>query len=134
MKRMVALAIALLLCISALFSGCAPSYSQTPDQYKEIRWIAYDYSFCINPADDCTGYYTFNDQKYNIKVSFESSRLTAVDTGNNDAELFTADWLYEKNDNDTELLYIYNMSFNTKDYEDFKTNYAEFITLKQEKL
>ena len=134
MKKTVALALALLLCVGAMFSGCTPSYSKSPDQYKEIRWISYDYSFCIKPADDCTGYYTFDGKKYNIKVNFDASHLTAVDTDNNNTELFNADWKYEDNENGDELLYIYNIAFNTKDYEALKTDYAEFVNLKQEKL
>ena len=133
MKKTIAAALALLLCVGILLGGCAASNGKSPDQYKEIRWIAYDYSFCINPADNCRGYYTFNDVKYNIKVSFDSSRLTAVDTAT-DKELFSADWLFEKTDDGAEMLYVYNMMFNTADYEDFKTNYAEFVSLKQEKI
>ena len=134
MKKAVALAVVVVLCVCAAFSGCTPTYDKTPDQYSKIRWIAYDYSFCINPADGCKGYYKFNDKKYNIKVSFDASRLTAVDLDNKNTELFTADWLYEKNENDNTMLYVYNMMFNIKAYKEFKTDYAEFATLKQEKI
>lgn len=133
MKKSIISALALVLCACVLFSGCAPIYSKAPDEYTDIRWISYDYNFCINPEDDCNGYYTFNGNKYDIHVKFESSHLTATDTAN-DKELFNADWTYEKNDSGDTLLYIYNISFNKKDYEDFKTNYAEFVNLKQEKL
>lgn len=134
MKKSVAVALAAILLIAALLCGCSPRVDKTPAEFEDIRWISYDYSFCIKPAEDCAGYYRFNDTKYNIKVSFESSRLKAVDTDNSDKELFSADWLYETNDSGNQTLYIYNIAFNTADYEAFKTNYAEFVTLKQEKI
>ena len=54
MKRIIALAIAAVLCIGVVFAGCAPSFSKSPNEYDDIRWISYDYSFCIKPAEDCT--------------------------------------------------------------------------------
>lgn len=134
MKKAIALAIVAVLVVCAVFSGCTPSYDKTPDKYDKIRWITYDYSFCINPTDSCKGFYKFNDKKYNIKVTFESSRLTAVDTDNKDTELFTADWMYETNDSGNQTLYIYNIMFNSKDYKVFESNYAEHATLKMEKI
>ena len=134
MKRIIALAIAAVLCIGVVFAGCAPSFSKSPNEYDDIRWISYDYSFCIRPAEDCTGFYKYNDKKYDIKVSFEGSRLTAVDTGNSNKELFNADWIYENSDTGKQLLYIYNIKFNKDDYEEFKSNFAEYVNLKQEKL
>lgn len=134
MKKAIALTIVAMLCVCAVLSGCTPSYDKTPDKYKKIRWITYDYSFCINPTDDCKGFYKFNDKKYSIKATFESSRLTAVDTDNKDTELFTADWMYETNDSGNQTLYIYNIMFNTKDYKELETNYSEHATLKMEKV
>ena len=134
MKKAIAVVLVIAALFCALFCGCAPRYEKSPAEYEGIRWITYDYSFCIKPAEDCAGFYRFNDTKYNIKVSFDSSRLTAVDTDNSNKELFNADWLYETNDSGDKTLYIYNIAFNTADYEALKTNYAEFVTLKQEKL
>ena len=134
MKKSIALAIALILCLSAVMCGCTPRYDTSPDMVEGIRWITYDYSFCIKPAEDCTGFYKYNDKKYDIKVTFEGSRLTAVDTGNSNKELFNADWIYENSDTGKQLLYIYNIKFNKDDYEEFKSNFAEYVNLKQEKL
>ena len=134
MKKIIALLLALSLCAGILLCGCTPKAEKTPDKYEKIRWISYDYSFCINPSDDCKGYYKFGDKKYNIQVTFESTRVTAVDTDNSGKELFNGDWMYEKNDDGEDTLFIHNISFNTKDYSDLKTNYAEFVTLRQEKL
>ena len=132
-KKTVALTLVLILCLSAVLCGCAPRYDTSPDKFEGIRWIAYDYSFCIDPADECRGYYKFGDTKYNIQVSFKSSWLQTIDTDTG-KELFNGDWLFEKNDDGQERLYIYNIRFNTNDYEALKTNYAEFVTLKQEKI
>lgn len=134
MKKTVALAVAVVICLAVLFAGCTPSYSETPDKNKDIRWIAYDYSFCINPAEDCTGYYTVKDNKFNIKVTFDGSMLKAVDTDNNDTELFVGDWIYETSNSGATLLNIYNLQFNKSDYPVFENYFAEFVNLKQEKI
>ena len=134
MKKTVAFALAVILCIGVFLGGCAPRVDKTPDQYKDIRWISYDYSFCIKPAESCTGYYKYNDKKYNIIVTFENSRLTAADRDNGNAELFSAEWMYEKDSNGAELLYIYDITFNKKDYPELENNFAEYVNLKQEKL
>lgn len=134
MRRTMAFAAAVAVCICALICGCTPKVDKSPDQYEGIRWISYDYSFCIQPENNCEGYYRFGDKKYNIRVTFDSFRLTAADTDNSDRELFSGDWMYEKNEDGIETLYIYNIDFNKEDYEEFKTNYAEFVTLKQELL
>ena len=134
MKKSIALAVALILCLSAAMCGCAPRYDTRPDKVEGIRWITYDYSFCINPEDDCKGYYKLGDKKYNIQANFESNWLTVVDTGNGDNELFTGDWMYEKDTNGNDQLYIYNIRFNKDDYEELENNYAEFVTLKQEEI
>lgn len=131
MKKTVALALAVILCIGVVLYGCSPTYSKSPDEYEGIRWIAYDYSFSINPADECKGFYKYGDTKYNIQVTFESSRFTAVDTDKN-TELFYGDWTYEDNVNGDDNLYLYNITFNKDEYEELETNYAEFVTLKQE--
>lgn len=134
MRKTVAIALVLILCLSAVFCGCAPRYDTSPDKVEGIRWITYDYSFCINPADDCKGYYKFGDTKYNIQVKFESSRFTAVDTDKSDTELFNGDWTYEKDNSGKEQLYLYNIRFNKDDYEELEKDYAEFVTLKQEEI
>lgn len=134
MKKSIAMALAVILCLSVVLCGCAKKFDKSPNQFEGIRWITYDYSFCVNPADDCKGYYKFGDTKYNIQVKFESSRFTAVDTDKSDAELFNGDWTYEKDSNGKEQLYLYNIKFNKDDYEAFEKNYAEFVTLKQEEI
>ena len=132
-KRIVALAVALILCLSAVMCGCAPRYETRPDEVEGIRWITYDYSFCINPADDCKGYYKLGDKKYNIQAEFEDNWLTVTDTDSG-KEFFTGDWMYEKNDNGNEELYIYNIRFNKDDFDELENHFAEFVTLKQEKI
>ena len=134
MKKSIAMALAVILCLSVVLCGCAKKFDKSPDQFEGIRWITYDYSFSINPADDCKGFYKFGDTKYNIQVKFESSRFTAVDTDKSEAELFNGDWTYEKDNSGKEQLYLYNIKFNKDDYEAFEKNYAEFVTLKQEEI
>lgn len=134
MKKVIALAMAAVICVGVLLSGCTPMYDKSPDQYSKIRWITYDYSFKILPSDGCKGTYKFNDKTYNIKAEFESSRVKVVDTDNKNTELFNGDWTYEKNSDGAEQLYIYNISFNTKAYKELDTDYAEHVTLKQEML
>ena len=134
MKKSVALILAFLLCVGAFLGGCTPKADTMPNEFEGIRWISYDYSFCINPADDCNGFYRFNDKTYHIKVTFDGAHLSAADTDNQNTELFYADWMYEKNDNGKETLYVHNINFNTAAYEELKTNYAEFVTLKQEEI
>ncbi len=129
MKKTVSIAVTALVFVCVILSGCTGTYDKSPDQIKKARWVTPDYSFIINPTDDCKGSYKFGDTKYNIKVEFKNSNLTVFDTDNKNTELFSADWMYEDKD-----LYIYNISFNTKDYKDFKTNYSEFVTLKKEKI
>jgi hypothetical protein len=114
----------------AMFTGCSPSYNKTPDKYKNMRWIAPDYSFMINPTDNCKGYYKYNDKKYNIRAIFENTYISIVDTDNKDTEMFFANWSYDKD----EHLYIYNISFRADNYKELKDNFAEFVTLNQEAL
>lgn len=132
MKRTVALALAVILIFGVVICGCAPKYDKSPDQFEDIRWITNDYSFCIEPENDCAGFYNYNGKKYNIKVTFDSSRLSAVDTDNGDTELFYGDWTYEDDGGGKDRLLIYNIVFNKDDYEELKGNYAEFASLKQE--
>lgn len=134
MKKTVALALAVILCVGAVLCGCAPRYDKSPNQYEGIRWISYDYSFSFTPDDDCKGYYKYGDTKYNIQLTFESARFTAVDVDKGDTELFHGEWNYEKNVNGDDNLYLYNISFNKDDYEEFESNFAEFVSLKQESL
>ena len=134
MKKSIAMALAVILCLSVVLCGCAKKFDKSPNQFEGIRWITYDYSFSINPVDDCKGFYKFDDTKYNIQVKFESSRFTAVDTDKSEAELFNGDWTYEKDSSGKEQLYLYNIKFNKDDYEAFEKNYAEFVTLKQEEI
>lgn len=129
MKRLICLAVALVVAVGVVFSGCTSVYDKSPDQYSKIKWVSPDYSFRFNPSDDCKGNYNYKDTKYNIKVEFQNSALTVTDTDKN-KQLFFADWTYE----DGEKLYIYNITFNTKDYKELEDNYAEFVRLHQEKL
>ncbi|MCH5303383.1 MAG: hypothetical protein J1E41_00845 [Ruminococcus sp.] len=129
MKKTACMVIAVIMLVCIVFSGCTGSYDKSPDQYDKIRWAAPDYSFIINPTDDCKGTYKFDDTKYNIKVEFDTVTLTAYDTDKKDTVLFKADWMYEDDD-----LYIYNIVFNTTEYKNFEDNFAEFVTLKQEKI
>ena len=122
-KKSIALAVALILCLSAVMCGCTPRYDTRPDKVEGVRWITYDYSFCINPADDCKGYYKIGDKKYNIQAKFESNWLTVTDTDTD-----------KKNDNGNEELYIYSIKFNKDDYEELENYLAEYVTLKQEKV
>lgn len=133
MKKSIALAVVLILCLSAVMCGCAPRYDTRPDKVEDARWITYDYSFCIDPTDDCKGYYKIGDKKYNIQAKFEDNWLTVTDT-DTDKELFNADWMYEKNDNGNEELYIYNIKFNKDDYEELENHLAEYVNLKKEKI
>lgn len=130
MKRIALTAAALILCMSMLLTACTGTYDKKPDEYTKIRWAAPDYSFIIYPDKDCTGEYKFSGKTYNIKADFEgAASLTVRDTGNQDTRLFVADWMYEDGN-----LYIYNIQFNTKDYKEFKENYAEYVTLNKEKV
>lgn len=129
MKRIICILIALLIAVSVIFAGCTPVYDKTPDKYSKVRWYAPDYSFRFATSDGCKGTYKFGDTKYNVQVKFDGSFVTVTDTDKK-KELFNGDWSYE----DGERLYIYNISFNTKDYKELKKNYAEFVTLSKEKV
>ena len=129
MKKIICVSLAFVIILSVMMTGCAPSYDKSPDQYTGIRWITPDYSFMINPKDSCKGFYKYNETKYNIKAEFQSTRMTVTHTDKN-KELFFADWTYEEG----EHLYVYNITFNSKDYKEFERNYAEFVRLNQEKL
>lgn len=130
MKKVLSLAVIAVLCVSMLLTACTGTYDKKPDEYKNIRWAAPDYSFTIYPDKDCTGTYKFDNKIYNIKVEFEgAASLIARDTDNSDTRLFMGDWMYDDGN-----LYIYNIQFNTKDYKAFKENYAEHVTLTKEKV
>ena len=129
MKKTIYIAAIAVLCMSMLLTACTGRYDKAPDEYTKIRWAAPDYSFTIYPDRDCTGTYKFAGATYNIKVEFQTSSLIVRDTGNGEARLFVADWMYEDDD-----LYIYNIQFNTDDYKAFEENYAEYVTLGKEKL
>ena len=129
MKNILCVSLALVMLAGLLLSGCAPAYDKSPDKFEDVKWVTPDYSFRFNPSDDCKGNYTFNETKYTVQVKFDGSRFTVTDTGAN-KELFNGDWLYE----DGDKLYVYNIAYNTADYEEFKTNYSEFYRLNQEKL
>lgn len=128
MKKLICFAIAVVMAVASL-TGCAGTYDKSPDQYSKIRWYAPDYSFIIKPDEDCTGVYKFDGKTYNIKAVFDGTIVSIVDTSNKNKELFNAQWKYE----DENKLYIYNILFNTKDYDEFHKNYAEFVRLNQEK-
>lgn len=128
MKKAVITAIAALMCVCFIFSGCTGNFDKSPDQYKKIRWITPDYSFRIYPDNNCKGTYKFNNKKYNIQAKFTGSVVYVYDTDNKNTELFNADWMYEDGN-----LHIYSINFNKKAYKAFETNYAEFVDLHQEK-
>ena len=128
MKRIICAVAAAVVLVAAVFSGCAPAFDKSPDEYTDIKWVTNDYSFRFNPSDDCKGNYNFRETKYNIKAEFDGSHISVKDTENNN-ELFYGDWMYED-----DHLYVHGVTYNTKDYEEFKDNYSEFYTLHQEKL
>lgn len=128
MKRLICFSIAVIIALSVFMAGCTPMYEKSPDQYSKTRWITPDYSFRFTTSDGCKGTYKFGETKYNIKVKFDGSMVTVTETDKN-KELFNGDWTYEEN----ERLYIYNISFNTKDFKELKNNYAEFVSLNKEK-
>ena len=130
MKKVISIAVIAVLCMTMLLTACTGTYDKAPYEYTKIRWAAPDYSFTIYPDKDCTGTYKFDNKTYDIKVEFEgAASLTVRDTGNKNERLFVADWMYHDKD-----LYIYNIQFNTKAYKAFKENYAEYVTLKKEKV
>jgi hypothetical protein len=129
MKRILCVSIAILIVVSLLCAGCTPIYDKSPDQYGKVRWYVPDYSFRFTTSDNCKGTYKFGDTKYNIQVKFDGAFVTVTDTDKN-KEIFNGDWTYEKE----ERLYIYNISYNTKDYKEFEKNFAEFYTLNKEKV
>lgn len=129
MKKILAIAVCVLTCLSAFLTGCAPNNNKSPDQNKKIRWETPDYSFIINPADDCKGVYRFNGVKYNIKANFDGDDLSVVDTSKSNTELFYAKWTYDGDD-----LYIYDITFNKEKYKDFKENYSEYVKLQKGKI
>lgn len=129
MKRFICLLIGVITCVGIMLTGCAQSDGKAPDEYKNVRWIAPDYSFSIYPGEDCTGKYVFNDTTYEIKAEFDSDKVTVYDKGNKDAELFNALWRYEDSG-----LYVYDMMYNTETYKELEDCYSEFIFLNKEKL
>lgn len=129
MKRIICITIAFLLVLGTVLAGCAPRYDKTPAEYEGVKWVTPDYSFRFNPTDDCKGNYTYNGTKYNIRVEFANSMFTVTDT-DKDQELFNGDWAYEDGDH----LFVYNISYNTDDYEELENDYSEFYRLNQEKI
>ncbi len=129
MKKTVVIAIAALMCLSFILSGCKSNYDKSPDQYKKIRWITSDYAFKIYPDNGCKGTYKFNDKKYNIQAKFVSDAITVYDTDKKNTELFNGNWMYEKGE-----LVVYAVTFNSKDYKEFETNYGDYVKLHKEKV
>ena len=127
MKKVICAAAAVLLTLCVVLGGCAPAYDKAPNEYEGVKWVTPDYSFRFNPSDDCKGNYNYKDTKYNIMVEFENSRFTVTDT-DKDQELFYGDWKYE----DGDYRFMYNIVYNTADYEDFESNFSEFYRLNQE--
>ena len=126
MKKLICLLLAAVV-LTGAFASCTPKYATAPDEYEKISWAAPDYSFIIYPDNNCEGTYKFDGTTYNIRVEFETAHLTVRDTDNSDTRLFVGDWMYED-----DALYIYNIQFNTDDYEAFKENYAEYVRLTKE--
>ena len=65
MKKSIALAIALILCLSAVLCGCTPRYDTSPDMVEGVRWITYDYSFFCSVC----GYFKVVTPKISCTVS-----------------------------------------------------------------
>ncbi|MBQ5347942.1 MAG: hypothetical protein IIU39_07825 [Ruminococcus sp.] len=128
MKRFICVSIALIIAFSAALASCSPIYDKTPDKYSKVRWYAPDYCLRFTTSDGCKGTYKFGDTKYNVQLKFDGSFVTATDTDKK-KEIFNGDWSYEEN----ERLYLYNLTFNSKDFKEFEKNYTEFITLNKEK-
>lgn len=130
MKKVICISIAAIIVLCAVLSGCTTTTNaKSPASFTKVRWYAPDYSFRFTTSDGCRGTYKFENTKYNIQVKFDGSMVTVTDTDKN-KELFNGDWSYEEN----ERLYIYNITYNTKDYKAFETNYAEYVTLSKEKV
>lgn len=130
MKRIICLISCVILCLGA-FVGCTKvgDTDKSPNEIDNIKWTTYDYSFSFKTNEDCKGVYTFENTEYDVKVSFESEYVTVTDNSNNKV-LWEGQWQYQEDNK----LYIYNVSYNTKDYKDFETNFMEFYTLKMEKI
>ena len=131
MKKTLSCLLILLTLAGVLLSGCTVMYDKAPNEYTEIRWEAYDYSFYFTPSKDCKGKLTLDEKSYEVQVVVEGSHLKALDTGKNNAELFNAEWMYEDGD---ARLYVYNIMYNTTDYKELKNCRIEFIALKQGKI
>ena len=130
MKKLICVLVCALIGISAMLSGCTGSYDKTPAEFNKITWTTPDYSLRFTPDDDCKGIYSFDGEKYEIRIEFDSTRVTAYDSKDEDKVFFWADWMYEEGD----YLFIYNIRFNTADYKALEDNYYEFLRLHQEKI
>ncbi len=130
MKRIICFISCVILCLGT-FAGCTKGSGtdKAPNEMKKTKWTTYDYNFSFNTNEDCKGIYVFDKTNYDVKVSFDSDYITVTDNSNKKV-LWEGQWTYQENNK----LYIYNVSYNTKDYKDFETNYMEFYTLKQEKI
>lgn len=129
MKKLICLLIAFLLVIGTVLCGCSPAFDKTPAEYEDVKWVTPDYSFRFNTADDCKGNYNFSDKKYSIQVEFDNTRIIVNDIDKGE-ELFSGLWSYE----DKDYLFVYDIQYNTSEYEEFENNYSEFYRLHQEKL
>lgn len=129
MKRLLCIALAAVIIVGTMLAGCTPLYDKRPDDYSGIRWITPDYSFRIEPENDCKGKYYYNDKGYEIQAEFATNMVRVICTSDGNKQLFTANWMYE-DDN----LYIYDISYNTADFKELEDNHNEFYTLRPEEL
>lgn len=129
MKKYIAIVLTLILCATVL-AGCSSTSQSgaTPADAKDVTWTTYDYSLKFNVADDCKGTFTFGDTQYKIKASFEPGFVTITDLDKNKT-LFEGIW-QSKEEN---KLSIYGVTYNTKDYKEFKECYSEFFEMKADK-
>jgi hypothetical protein len=128
MKRIIGLILCVVVLVGA-FAGCTgASSSDSPADYKNVKWTTYDYSFNFKTNDNCKGTFKFDDKEYSVVVSFESSYITVKDNSTGKT-LWDGQWKY--NDDN---LYVYGITYNTTDYKEFDENYQEFFDMKKEEL
>ena len=130
MKKLICALVCAAVALSMMLSSCTGTYEKSPAEFNKITWIAPDYSLRFTPDDDCKGKYTFDGESYEIRLVFDSTRVTAYDAADEEKIFFYADWKYE----DGDYLYLYNIDFNTDEYEPLADNFVEFLRLHQQKI
>lgn len=130
MKRLVCAVIAVVMTL-CLFTGCTKigNTEKAPSEIKNTKWVTYDCKFSFKTNDNCKGFFAFDKTEFDVAVSFDNDYVTVTDI-NKDKVLWDGQWKYEEDNK----VYIYNVSYNTKDYPELETDYMEFYTLKMEKI